>query len=396
MFEAFPGNYVWNLSVNLALGMGGAIGEIDAANRQVMSAADAGDDAGTRAFFESWCGLADRLVAQADGDLARGHEVTAGNKYARACAYYVTAERMQARSFAPRRNAYAKVQHTFAKTLELLDPHAELVSYPYRDSHVSAIFTRALNIDDSRPPCMVFCNGLDSTKEMIYLCGIARALNQRGISVLIVDQPGTGDALRLRDLPAVLEAEQWASPAVDYLERRRDVDAARIGMMGWSLGGYYSPRAAAFEKRFKLCVAWGANHNWGEMQRKRLDNAGKNPVPHYWEHVMWVWGKSSMAEYMEFVPRITLEGVIEKITVPLLITHGGNDRQIPVEYAHQSYREATGAASKTLKIFDEADYSVEHCNVDNLEPARSYISDWIAETFKDIAGGAAKQGRMGL
>ena len=22
-----------------------------------------------------------------------------------------------------------------------------------------------------------------------------------------------------------------------------------------------------FEKRFKLCVAWGANHNWGELQR---------------------------------------------------------------------------------------------------------------------------------
>jgi len=37
-------------------------------------------------------------------------------------------------------------------------------------------------------------------------------------------------------------------------------------MMGWSLGGYYAPRAAAFEKRFALCVAWGANHFWGELQ----------------------------------------------------------------------------------------------------------------------------------
>jgi dienelactone hydrolase len=381
MFEAFPGNYVWNLSVNLALGMGGAIGEIDEANRKVLTAAADGDS-GTTAFFESWCQLADRLVDQADADVRQGHPLSAGARYTRACAYYITAERMQARNFAPRREAYAKLLSAFAKTIKFLDPHCEPVSYRYRHSTVSALFTKALNTADPRPPCMVFCNGLDSSKEMIYLCGIGRALNLRGISVLIVDQPGTGDALRLRNLPAVVEAEQWASPAVDYLETRDDVDRERIGMMGWSLGGYYAPRAAAFEKRFKLCVAWGANHNWGEMQQKRLRNAGNNPVPHYWDHVMWVWGKTDMDEYMEFVPRITLAGVIDKINVPLLVTHGANDRQIPVEYAYQSFHEATGTADKTLKIFEESDCSVEHCNVDNLDPARSYISDWIATTFQ--------------
>ena len=49
MYEPFPGNYVWNLSVNIALGLGGAIGEIDAADRQVETAAAGGDDAGTAA-----------------------------------------------------------------------------------------------------------------------------------------------------------------------------------------------------------------------------------------------------------------------------------------------------------------------------------------------------------
>jgi dienelactone hydrolase len=384
MFEAFPSNYVWNLSVNLALGMGGEIGEIDGANRKILSAAQ-DEDAATGAFFESWCELADRLVEQARVEEGRGHELSAGARYARACAYYVTAERMQSPDFAPRRAAYAKVLSTFTKTIELLDPNCEQVSFPYRGSTVSGLMTRAANTRDPCPPCMVFCNGLDSSKEMIYLAGIGRALNLRGICVLIVDQPGTGDALRLRNLPAVVESEQWAGPAVDYLQSRSDVDPERIGMMGWSLGGYYSPRAAAFEKRFKLCVAWGANHNWGEMQRKRLQNSGKNPVPHYWEHVMWVWGKSNLEDYMAFVPRITREGVIDKITVPLLITHGANDRQIPVEYAHQSFREASGTKDKTLRIFDAADSSVEHCNVDNLEPARSYISDWIVDAFQRLA-----------
>ena len=66
---------------------------------------------------------------------------------------------------------------------------------------------------------------------------------------------------------------------MDYLESRKDIDHRRIGMMGWSLGSYYAPRATAFEKRFKLCVAWGANHNWGEVQRRRLAKEGDRPYP---------------------------------------------------------------------------------------------------------------------
>ncbi len=35
MYEPFPGNYVWNLSVNICIGMGGAMGEMDKANEEV-------------------------------------------------------------------------------------------------------------------------------------------------------------------------------------------------------------------------------------------------------------------------------------------------------------------------------------------------------------------------
>ncbi|MGH3464874.1 MAG: hypothetical protein ACRDP9_25690 [Kribbellaceae bacterium] len=47
-------------------------------------------------------------------------------------------------------------------------------------------------------------------------------------------------------------------------------------MVGWSLGGYYVPRAAAFEKRVTVAVAWGANHNWGQVQKRRLEREGEN------------------------------------------------------------------------------------------------------------------------
>ena len=75
--------------------------------------------------------------------------------------------------------------------------------------------------------------------------------------MLFVDQPGTGDALRLQELTARYDSEHWASRVVDYLETRDDVDPKRIGMEGVSLGGYYCPRAVANEPRFACGVVWG-------------------------------------------------------------------------------------------------------------------------------------------
>jgi hypothetical protein len=93
------------------------------------------------------------------------------------------------------------------------------------------------------------------------------------------------------------------------------VESSRIGLAGWSLGGDYAPRAAAFEKRLALVVAWGANHDWGAVQRRRLEREGEHPVPHYWEHVLWVWGKEDLDTFIEFADAIRLDDVVGQITV---------------------------------------------------------------------------------
>ncbi|MFF3573643.1 alpha/beta hydrolase family protein [Nocardia jiangxiensis] len=109
---------------------------------------------------------------------------------------------------------------------------------------------------DERPgPYMVQFNGLDSTKEMVYGTGPAQQYLARGISTLIIDQPGTGETLRFN---GIAEAERCGAACIDYLTERRDCDPEHIGVGGWSLGGYFAPRAAAFEPRFELCAAWGA------------------------------------------------------------------------------------------------------------------------------------------
>lgn len=381
MYEPFPGNYVWNLSVNICIGMGGAIGEINSANECVREIAKQGEDVGTESFFSAWMTIANRVTALADEDSDRGHFLSAVEKYGRATAYYITAERMQSRHHEPRKQAYRTMLNTFERMIVAGSLNCARVEIPYEGTSFPALFVRG---QGSGPrPCVVFCNGLDSVKEMIYLT-IRDEFAKRGISCLMVDQPGVGEALRLGGLHAIAESERWAAAALDYLATRKDVDHKRQGMMGWSLGGYYAPRAAAFEKRFRLCVAWGANHNWGELQRRRLAKEGDRPVPHYWDHVKWVFGKDSLESFMAYAPKMSLVGSVEKIGVPFLITHGANDRQIPVTDAHQSYNEAVNSPLRELKIFTDREGGTEHVSADNMEPARSYIADWITQRFAEL------------
>lgn len=377
MFEPFPGNYVWNLSTNIALNTGAQLNEVLDAIRPVIAEAQNGDDA-TAAYLSAYEQLGDRLMSLADEDVAAGHTLSAADKYERAAVYYLTGERMQRVGYAPRQVTYAKMLDAFSSHLLYTDQPAERVEIPFGDTSFPGIFYRS-PLGGERTPVIVHVNGLDSTKEMIYGAPLRNDLARRGISTLMVDHPGTGEALRLRGLTAVVNAETWGAACVDYLEGRADVDPDRIGIVGWSLGGYYAPRVAAFEKRYKLCACWGANYNWGELQRRRAEREGENPVPHYWEHVQWVWGKPSFEEFMDFAPAVSLEGVVSEITVPFLVTHGSGDRQIPLEYAHAQYKAATSSPDRELRLLTERDGGVEHVGGDNMLPAASIIADWVAQ-----------------
>ncbi|MFG1643493.1 alpha/beta hydrolase family protein [Amycolatopsis sp. NPDC049252] len=381
MFEYFPGNYVWNLGVVAALNSGGLIDEIDRACRPIREAAAQGSDAGTPDFLRAWTALTDQLVTQAEAAEKAGHERTAGQLYFRATNYLCQAERMLAHANPDRLPTYRRVLALAQKAFDLRDPRVSRVAIPYEGTTLPAYFSAAPATSAGPAPVVVLVNGLDSTKEHMYGSAHWEELAARGISCLMLDQPGTGEALRLQGITARIDSEVWAGAAVDWLERRSDVDPARIGIVGWSLGGYFAPRAAAFEKRFALCVAWGANHNWGAVQRRRLEREGERPVPHYWEHVLWVWGQDDLDTFIAFADDVHLDGVVEKITVPFLIAHGEKDRQIPLEYAHRSYDQAVNSPRRELRVFTPEEGATEHIGLDHLPHVSTYIADWVADTF---------------
>ncbi|MGZ8204144.1 MAG: alpha/beta hydrolase family protein, partial [Burkholderiales bacterium] len=146
-----------------------------------------------------------------------------------------------------------------------------------------------------------------------------------------------------------------------------------------SLGGYYAPRAAAFEKRFKCAVAWGAIYDYGQCVEDRIGGRGEPSVPGYAEHVSWVFGGKTIEDTLKIVRQMTLKGVADKITCPLLIVHGENDRQVPLWHAQRTYDEAANSDGRELKICRLADGGAEHCGADNSTLVVDYMTDWVAE-----------------
>ncbi|MCA0242168.1 MAG: prolyl oligopeptidase family serine peptidase [Proteobacteria bacterium] len=382
MFQYFPTNYVWSLSTMIALTHGGNIGEVDAMCAPLLEAARAGDDPGTLAFYEAWKGGGDRLVALAEIDLARGHKLSAGEKLGRAALYLAIAERMQAHGFEHRLALYKRSLALFEQSRRLARENCRRVELPYRGATLAGLYVRAEGLPpEQRAPIVVVMNGLDSTKEMLQKSVMGTMFARRGVSALFIDQPGTGEALRLHGLPAVPDSEAWATPVVDWLQQHAEVDPQRIGALGVSLGGYYCPRAVAFEPRFACGAVWGANHDWREVQRARLQREGENPVPHYWQHVQWVFGAKGMDDFLAKAEAMHLNGVLDRIRVPFLVTHGANDRQIPLKYAHQTYAQLVNARRKDLYIFDDSTGGVEHSSLDNPANAGNAIADWLAEVL---------------
>ena len=73
---------------------------------------------------------------------------------------------------------------------------------------------------------------------------------------------------------------------------------------------------------------------------------------------------------------------------PFLITHGENDRQIPVEYAHQSYDQAVNSPKRELRIFTPEEGATEHVGLDHLPHVGAFIADWIEDTLRRARLGA--------
>jgi dipeptidyl aminopeptidase/acylaminoacyl peptidase len=184
-------------------------------------------------------------------------------------------------------------------------------------------------------------------------------------------------------MPVNFDSERWATAAMDWLEKRDDIDAFRVGVVAMSLGGYYAPRAAAFEKRLAACVAWGARwDNVGSHGRILRDPNAARSITGWVDHALSYYGARTPDEAYEKIEKMTLNGIADRIACPLLVVHGANDRQVPLEQAERTVHEAVNSPRAELRVFTAEEGGAEHVGGDLFSPTIDYIADWVAEVLR--------------
>ena len=378
--EQFPGNLTWSNAALVTKGMAPygavALGEIDEVCERLKARQGDPD-----AWREEWCAMGRRLERAADAAAGEGRELTAGNYYLRAGMYYFTGERFVVPGEEKREIGRKALQCQHAG-LERRYPNLERVEVPYEKTTLPALFMQAPGASGRAPTVVVF-DGMDNCKEMsVLFAGLEFA--RRGWHTLAIDGPGQGESLRLRGLHARHDYEVPGAAAYEYVAGRREVDAQKVVVMGYSFGGYYASRIAAFEKRYCAGVAMSALHwdlaGW-QREVKRKHETDPKTTPQSTFHFRWIMGAESADEAIAKAERFSLAGVAQNITCPFLIVHAADDKVVPVASAHKLF-EAIGARRKDLKILTAEDGGSYHAQADNRQVGIDAIADWITRLWR--------------
>ena len=294
--------------------------------------------------WDGWCATWSEAAARHEelGDKAAsvGDRPGMGEHYARAALYYHYAKYLFVRDMDQVRAAHAKALACHARALPHMSPPAERVEIPYEGKVLAAILRRPSGV--AKPPVAILLTGLDSAKE--EMDSFTTQFVSRGVATLVIDGPGQGEAEYT--IPIRHDYEHVITPAIDWLESRDDVDGRRVALWGISLGGYYAPRAAAFEPRVRACVSIGAPYDWSDNWE------GK---PFLTREVFRVRSHSATAEEARAkAALLSLADVAERIECPLYVVGGSRDMLCtPAEQARLA-REARG--DTILDIIEGGDH----------------------------------------
>lgn len=118
---------------------------------------------------------------------------------------------------------------------------------------------------------------------------------------------------------------------IDYLVAEGIVDNDRVGMGGWSYGGYFSGLAATtHSKRFKAAMVGAAITNW-------MSFTGTSEIEHenslvHWN--LWPYEPKNHALVWDRSPMAHTDGS----TTATLVVHGSEDTRVPPSQATELYR----------------------------------------------------------
>jgi len=325
--------------------------------------ADFEDVTGKLERWEDWC-AAWSARARIHEDLGRetlkqGYRLSAGEHLVRAGIYYHFAKFVFVQDLKQMKAAHMKAVECYRDGFALVRPAGERVEIPFEGKRIAGVLRKA----NANGPLLIMAPGLDSTKEEIH--AYEEPFLARGISVLAIDGPGQGEAEY--EIPICGDYERAAKATCDWIETRKDLDSQKIGIWGVSLGGYYAPRAAAYEKRIKACIALSGPFEWEKIW---------DELPELTRDTFRVRSHSKdMAEAKEKTKQLTMVDAAPRITCPIFVVTGRQDRLVPASHAERLAKSVSGPVE--LMIVEDGGHNA------NNRPYRyrSRTADWLADRF---------------
>ncbi|MFD4728963.1 alpha/beta hydrolase family protein [Streptomyces seoulensis] len=403
MTYRFSENDQFNFEILLALG---SVWRQGADAGEVLSTAASVADGDGQAWFDAWLDLGRRVRVEAEECAAAGHPVSAREGWLRAAGYLGTAMvGVDAVPDAEKRAAEAFTEHRACldRFLLSLDPPAEPVSVPYEDTTLPGYLIGPPGTDEPLPTLIV-TNGSDGPLSAAWTMLGAPAV-ERGYRVLLFDGPGQQSMLFERGVTFRPDWEKVITPVVDFLLARVDVDPRRIALAGISQGGYWVPRALAFEHRLAAAVAdpgvvrvaesWWQHLGpdlrelWECGDRDAFDAIigealEQNPAlaatwrwrakPYGVETPYDLLCEVSRYDLLTEVSRHELTRVVDHITTPLLITDPEGEHFWPGA-SEQLYDALSGP--KELVRFTEEEGAHLHCEPMGRALFEERVFDWL-------------------
>jgi 2,6-dihydroxypseudooxynicotine hydrolase len=288
--------------------------------------------------------------------------LTASEHLIRAAIYYHFAKFVFVQDPQQMRAAHMKAVECYRDGVAHARPPGERVEIPFEGKKMYAVLRKPAG--SARPPVLIMAPGLDSTKEEIH--AYEEPFLARGIAVLAFDGPGQGEAEY--EIPICGDYERAARAVCDWIEKRQDLDTRSIAIWGVSLGGYYAPRAAAYEKRIRACIALSGPFDWERIWEG---------LPELTRETFRVRSHSKdEASARQVAKTLSMRGAAQHIACPIFVVTGRQDRLVPAAHAEQLAKAVSGPVE--LLIVEDGGHNA------NNRPYRyrSLTADWLAGQFK--------------
>ena len=266
---------------------------------------------------------------------------------------------------------HGKLIECFEGIMRTADYPIERVEIDWNGVQIQANFHKVPGAKNL--PTVLFIPGMDQTKEA-FPDPNNNAFVRRGMNLLSVDGPGQGMSNMRKIRVTADNHEQATSACISWLTKRPEVDPTRIGVMGNSMGSYWSNRLAALDPRVKAIASSAANYG---TKKAIFEEAS----PRFKQIFMYMAGIHDETEFDKMAEQMHLFGYGEKIKCFSLMVLGEYDPLCHLEEGLAYFQEV--ATPKELWVLENEFHVPRPSKNFGGGGAETFIANWLKDALND-------------